>query len=78
MPQKSFKTGDRVYYKARYGSNILSGFGVFLRESSFTELGYQIMPDNGDLPVLVEPYTGPDEVLEHEHVYNSPLYQALE
>jgi hypothetical protein len=77
-----FKVGDRVYFKALYGSHWeFSGFGT-IDGFALTRIGYHVKPDShmhglDDDVVLVEPETKPNEVLELESVYNSPLWKAL-
>jgi hypothetical protein len=83
MQKKSFKLGDRVFYASRYGSQkLLKGYGV-ISDVNGPPNQFFVIPDVPHRgfklhePIVIQLDEYPEEVLEVEAVYNSPLYKAL-
>lgn len=79
-----FKLGDRVYFAYAGANGKQKGFGTVVGEGTDTDDNciYYVHKD-GEAPYesvpheawLIEQYYG--DFIEHEEVYNSPLYKAL-
>ncbi len=81
-----FKAGDKVYFDtgASYGNKVVRGLGTVRKVRTAYTGGYYVIVDsfiqlpknfgNMDEVIVSEKEGG---VIEHEYIYNSPLYKAL-
>jgi len=81
-----FMEGDKVYFNTgtSYGSKVIKGLGTIRNVRTVSTGGYYVTVNsfiqapknfgNMDEVIVSEKEGG---VIEHEAIYNSPLYQAL-